>query len=61
MPFQNKVTHSVGVQTIQKTLSSKPAGSAATESYPLGTSQGGARLTTQLAGLFNSLPQEGDI
>jgi len=53
---QNRETQSAGYSDYLKTLSSKAAGSGATESYPLGTSQGGARQRTQLAGFFNSLP-----
>jgi hypothetical protein len=36
-----------------KLSSSKAAGSAATEAYPWGTSQGGARLRTKLEGSFS--------
>ncbi len=57
---QNRETQSAGYSDYSKTLSSKAAGSGSTESYPLGTSQGVARPRTQLAGFFNSLPQEGD-
>ncbi|MBU6434844.1 MAG: hypothetical protein KJS98_16175, partial [Nitrospirae bacterium] len=43
-----------GLQRLLKISASKAGGSGTTEAYPCGTSQGDARLRTQLEGIISS-------